>query len=82
MVENEQGQIAVRKYQTTPEVVRVGDGTEYAFSVRHNICLAWINPQHLNTVLSEMRECCGGSKKKVFFLADQVHTNRYLHGGR
>jgi hypothetical protein len=42
--ENEDGWIALKRYQTIPRLVTVGD-EQYAFQCRFNICMAWVRPR-------------------------------------
>lgn len=76
MVTDENGNIAVRYYQTLPHVVGIGNPkTEYAFVVRHNICLAYVRPEHKDQVLGITKHCCGNNRKQVYFLADQKQVD-------
>jgi hypothetical protein len=77
---NEQGQVALRYYTTTPHVIRVG-GIDYAFAVKANICLAWINPEHVNTVLGMKHHCCGNSYNQAYFYANESAVRRWTNGG-
>lgn len=80
MQTNSSGQVAIAKYQTIPGVVKVKN-TAYAFVVRANICLAWINPEHVGTVLSKRKECCSGSKKPMFRYANENEVRIWTVGG-
>lgn len=81
MVTNDAGQVALKRYQTINKLVNVG-GTEYVFHTQNNICLAWINPEHVNQVLSIMKQCCGGGKKPMFTYALPHDVRRWNFGGR
>jgi len=78
---NEQGQIAIRYYQTVPHVVSAGK-TEYAFVVQHNICLAWINPEHVNTVLAMKHRCCGDNYNQAYFICNDLNVKLWKDGRR
>lgn len=80
MQKNSSGQVAVAKYQTIPNPIKVRD-TDYIFTVRANICLSWINPEHVSTVLSITRKCCGGNRKPMFRLANESDVRRHAAGG-
>jgi hypothetical protein len=83
MIENTDGWVAIKYYQTIPHICRLGDGTEYAFAVQARICLAWIRPQHVNTVLHIVKVCCGGNKKTVYRLANESDVRQWTQrGGR
>lgn len=70
MITNENGEVALRAYQVVRKYVAV-NGHEYVFVPQHNISLAWIQLEDVNSVLSIKRECCGGSKNPYFRYANQ-----------
>ena len=78
---NNNGWIALKRYQTINKVVTVGK-EQYAFCTSHNICMAWVKPEHVNQVLAVQRVCCSGSKKSQFFYASETDVRRFEHGGR
>lgn len=72
------GNVAIRYYQTIPHVVGVGsnsDKREYAFVVKNNYCLAWVKPEDVDKILSITKNCCGGSRKPKYQLANQYHVD-------
>ena len=73
--------VAVRYYQTIPKHINIS-GETYIFSVRNNISLCWVRPEHVDRMLATKKTCCGGNRKTVFFLADEVHIKRHKFGGR
>jgi len=77
---NEQGQVAIKFYQTLPRVVRVG-GVDYAFVVRANICLAWINSEHVGIILAMKHKCCGDSYNQAYFYANESDVRRWTNNG-
>lgn len=80
-VVSEDGRIAVQHRTSNGAVVRAGN-TNYVFSPQHNVSLAWVAPEHLSKVLSEVaRVCCGKSGKK-FFLASMINVNIWYTGDR
>jgi len=72
--------VAVRYYQTIPKKITIG-GETYIFSVRANISLCWVKPEHVDRMLATKKTCCGNSRKRVFFLADETHIRRHTTGG-
>lgn len=71
MVTNENGEVALRAYQTVQKLIKA-NGHNYVFVPKHNISLAWIKPEHVSTVLSITRNCnCGGNRNPYFRYADQ-----------
>jgi len=81
MVKNENGDVALKRYQTINKVVTVS-GTEYAFITQNNICMAWVHPEHVDQVLSIMKQCCGNGKKPMFTYASETDVRRWQYGGR
>lgn len=80
MITNDQGQVAIKYYQTIPHVLRVG-GKEYAFVVKARICMAWIDAGNVNTVLSVKKNCCGNNSKTVYSYANEQTVNIWANGG-
>jgi len=80
MQENASGQIAVRRYRVNKKRVILGNKI-YHFIPRHNICLAWVDPEDVDAVLSIRYSCCGNSKKPEFHLASEIDVRRHLYGG-
>ncbi len=81
METNEDGWVALKRYQTINKLVTAGR-KEYMFITKHNICLAWIRPEHVGQVLAVMKECCTGSKKPMFCYASETDVRRWTYGGR
>lgn len=79
---NSQGQIALCHYQTTNPLVETSSGVGYKFMTQHNICLSWINPEHVQEVLAKTKRCCGNNTKHVFRLATETDVRRWTNGGR
>ena len=79
-ISDENGNIAIKYYQTIPKIVKVG-GSEYLFQVRANICMAWIPEEYGNIILAKTKVCCGGNKRKVFRLANENDVRRWTVGG-
>lgn len=73
--------VAICYYQTIPHIIKVIDA-EYAFSVRNNICLSYVKPEHVDTVLNMKKTCCGGNKKKIYRRATDIDEKRWEFGGR
>lgn len=81
MITDANGNVALKYYQTIPHVVAISDQTSYAFAVRANICLAWVRPDHVEKMLNKTKVCCGGNRKKVYFLANENDVRRWTNGG-
>jgi hypothetical protein len=78
----ENGRTAVKYYTTIPHVVTV-QKAEYLFTVRANICLAWILNEHVDIVLGLHRrgKCCGGSQQQEYRLANESDVRRWTNNG-
>jgi len=80
MVYNDDGWVALKRFQTINKLVIVGD-EEYLFATRANICMAWIRPEHVDQVLAIRRVCCSGTKKPMFTYANEDDVRRWTNGG-
>ena len=80
MVTNDDGWIALKRYQTINKIVKVG-GEEYLFFTKANICLAWIRPEHVYQVLQKMKVCCEDTRKPMFRYANEDDVRRWSAGG-
>ena len=81
MITNENNQIAIKYFQTIPHAIRVRD-YDYAFIVRANICMAWINSEHVDTVLAmKRRKCCGNGGGAEYRYANESDVRRWICGG-
>jgi len=76
MITDANGWVAVKYLQQIPHVIEV-HGNEYAFVVKFNINLTWIRPEDLDQVLAIKKECCGGSKRPKYFLANALDVQRW-----
>ena len=80
MITNDDGWVALKRPQTINKVVTVRD-EQYLFHTRANICLSWIRPEHVDSVLNIKRVCCGGKKKPMFRYANEDDARRWTNGG-
>jgi len=65
MITDDAGNVALSYYQNTNKVVTIGS-TTYIFRVQRNVNLAWIQPEHVETILAMKKTCCGGRSNGVF----------------
>lgn len=73
--------VAIMYYQPRPKAITVS-GERYYFTLRNNISLCWVNPEHVDKMLSLKKECCGGNRKRMFHRVSETHIHRHEHGGR
>lgn len=75
---NDSGQVALCYYQTTNPLITLANGIiGYKFQTSANICLAWVEPEHAQTLLDLMGGCCGG-KRRIIYVATQTDVDRWL----
>lgn len=79
MIEQD-GKIAIAYYQTIPHVIKV-NGINYAFTVKANICMAWVDQENSDAVLRVVKDCCGGRKNTVYRYANESDVRRWTNGG-
>ena len=80
MIADDNGWIALKRYQTINKIVNVS-GEEYLFFTKANICLAWVKPEHVGAVLNIKKVCCSGKKKPQFRYAGEADVRRWSAGG-
>lgn len=74
---NENGDVAMRYYQNTGKLVKVGSA-EYLFRTLNNMCIAWVKPEHISGVVAIKRNCCGNRVAQQFFLANEMQVRIWL----
>ena len=77
---NELGQVAVKYYQQVPKRVEVS-GNLYIFGIRAHISMAWVEPEHVQSILNIRGGCCGQKNAGVFRLANEDDVRRWTNGG-
>lgn len=81
-ITNEAGEVALKYRQPAPVIARnTPSKKEYAFVVKANISMAWVDPQDVDNLISRTKTCCGGNRKKQFFLANESDVRRWTNGG-
>lgn len=50
-VTSDDGKIAVQHASVNPTNIMIAK-TPYIFTPRHNVCLSWVSPEHLDKILS------------------------------
>lgn len=80
---NEAGQVALKHYTSNPVTVQVGpEKVSYSFVPKLSISMAWINPEHVDTLLNlKARVCCGNQANK-FRLANALDVCLWETGER
>jgi hypothetical protein len=71
MIKNDAGFVAMKYFQQVPQRVQIGK-SEYRFEVKRNICMAWVQEEHVGAVLDIVRSCCGGHRNKPYRLANEA----------
>jgi hypothetical protein len=79
-MQNEKGQIAVRRFRLREEPfpVHIPPDKDYLFITRNNVCLAWIDPEDVEKVLATRRRCCGTTVQQFYLASDEAAG---IHGG-
>jgi len=83
METNAQGQVAMKYRMTTPHAFKV-NGTAYQFIVRAQICMAWIQPEHVEIVKSLRHKSCHCGSPRLhadYVLANGDDVRRWTNGG-
>lgn len=82
-IRNNEDQVALRySRQATALVTCPGEGaTEYVFTVKANIAMAYVEESDVECLLNVREGCCGGGKKNVISYIDETHHRRWTNGG-
>lgn len=67
---NSSGQIAITHYMSTNPLVEIGHPATkaYKFVTKMCVCLAWVDAEDVEKILSILGGCCGG-KKRIYRLS-------------
>lgn len=81
MIENDQGQIALRHHQPN-QVLLQGNPTkaDYVFVVKAAISMAWLDPADVPYALSKRGGCCN-SQRQLFDYANEAAVRQWTNGG-
>lgn len=83
-ITNDAGQVAMKYMRKQRALVTCGpaeDRRQYVFHMRANICMAWIEPDHVPCVLAVKGGCCGNKKSGVITFANESDVRRWTNGG-
>jgi hypothetical protein len=70
------GKTAIKYFQCVPHKVRI-ENEMYYFTVKANICLCWINNEHVPIILTKTKRCCGNNSKTVYRYANELDITRW-----
>lgn len=79
MIKNAEGQVAIAFKNPIPKVVNVG-GKGFAFVVKHQISISWIDEPYVDQVLAIKVTCCGGRTTPAFIYATENQVKVWLTG--
>jgi len=84
MVENTEGQIALKYMSPIQKLVTAPSGKQYVFTPKHHISMAWVEKSDVDPMLAIRKGCkCGNSSKKnVIRYALEHDVRRWYNGGR
>lgn len=82
MVTNEAGQTALKYRLPVPVIAKnTPSQTEYRFTVKANLSIAWINQEDIDNLINRKKTCCGGTTHKLFRYASEDEARRWQNGG-
>jgi hypothetical protein len=76
------GLVALEHYNTNSKSVKLGDGTVYTFTPKHNVSLTWAKVEHAPELLSMRARICCGQTKPLCFYASETNVNIHETGNR
>jgi len=80
-VVREDGYVALQHRNSNPTAHKIGD-TVYQFAAKKNVSMAWVAPEHVDSMLMEKARICCGQTSKKFFLASMTNVNLWTFGNR
>lgn len=82
-VTREDGWVAVQHYTSNPATVMVeSTGNVYSFVPQHNVSMAWVRPEDVNSILAVQARICCGKMRNKFLYASQINVCLWLTGER
>lgn len=84
MIVNDAGMVAMRYNRKQRALVTCGpkdDRRQYVFSMRANICMAWIAEEDVPCVQAVRGGCCGRKVPGVITFANESDVRRWTNGG-
>jgi len=76
----ENGNFAMKYYQPGKVITRC-NRFDYYFTTRANICMDWIQEQHVGCILNKRGGCCGQKRPGIFTYANASDVRRWTNGG-
>ena len=81
MIENAQGQVALRYYQPSQAMLQgCPSQAEYVFVPKAAISMAWLDPADVPYALSKRGGCCN-SQRQLFDYANETAVRIWTNGG-
>lgn len=75
---NSEGKVAIRYFQPTPKMVRIGAELIY-FDCQHGISMAFVRENLVPQLIAFRGGCCG-QKQQVMFEATEVQYSHWKDG--
>lgn len=83
-IRNEAGQVAMKYRRLVPQRVKCGgwpNAVIYAFTIRANIPMTWVNEEHVPCMLGVTYGCCGTRKPGGVLFCNESDVRRWTNGG-
>jgi len=82
-ITREDGWVAIQHFTSNPVTVRIeSTGNDYSFVPRHNVSLAWVRPEDVDSILKIQAKICCGKMKAKFLYASQMNVCLWETGER
>jgi len=83
-ITNEQGKVAMKFRKLAPARVKCGAKPyqyTYIFTIRANIPMAWVDPEHVGCMQNVKWGCCGHKKAGGVIFANESDVRQWTNGG-
>ena len=71
MITNDQGQVALKYKKQIPKYIELRNGHAYAFSVKRNVSVSWVEADDVATIFNIKEGCCGNKSHQAFTYANE-----------
>lgn len=76
---NDKNEVAISYYAEIQHLIRVSK-TDYVFVPSRHVCMAWIKPEHVDSVLQIVKKCCGGNNSSPAYRLTSISNVRIWTG--
>lgn len=73
--------VPVQYYQEVKHFKELNNGHQYVFTVRAQICLAYVDEADVQELLDAVGGCCGKKQRNIYVRPNEDTVRRWTNGG-